>query len=208
MVRGFNLDGTLYFLWVRFAKKSLAIPHISVPDMRKIDPCQLKEWGFEGAIFDKDSTLTPPDVNELYPVLTTAFSGYKEVFKDKMAILSDSAGTRDDSNYEAAQQIERNMGIAVLRHDRKKPRGGIESVLDYFGCDPAKLFIIGDRIFTDVVFGNRYGLLTIHTSIISEEGENKAASLVRRYESSLINKWKSKGICAPVHPLYCKNVLI
>ncbi|MCX6708788.1 MAG: hypothetical protein NTW67_04050 [Candidatus Woesearchaeota archaeon] len=130
MVRGFNLDGVLYFLWARFVKKPLAVPHFSVSDISTINPEQLKNAGFEGVIFDKDNTLTLPYVNELYPSIRSAFSDFKRVFGDRMAIMSNSAGTRDDADYEDAQQIERDLGIAVLRHDRKKP-GGIESVLDY-----------------------------------------------------------------------------
>ncbi len=207
MVQGFNLDGTLYFLWARFVKKSLAIPHFSVSDICSISPEELKNAGFEGVIFDKDNTLTLPYVNELCPSIKGAFSGFRRVFGDKLVIMSNSAGTRDDINYEAARQIENSMGIAVLRHDRKKP-GGIESVLDYFGCDPAKLVIFGDRIFTDVVFGNRYGMLTVHTYSLSENGDNKLVSLLRKYELSLVDRWMGKGFCAPVHPLYRKDVLV
>lgn len=207
MVRSFNLNGVMYFFWARFVNRSLAIPHIFVPDISKLNPFLLKEGGFEGGVFDKDSTLTLPYGEELHPSLENCLPGYKQVFKGKLAIMSDSAGTRDDKNYEAAKRIERNLGIAVLRHDDKKP-GGIEAVIDYFGCAPDKLFIMGDRVFTDIVFGNRYGMLTVLTSAFSEEGDNKVAALLRRYERSLVKRWVEKGISAPVHPLYCKDVLI
>jgi len=38
---------------------------------------------------------------------------------------------------------------------------------------------VGDRILTDVLFGNRNGNLTIWTrQVITEEGDNKAALIV------------------------------
>ena len=121
--------------------------------------------------------------------------------------MSNSAGTRDDENYEDAKQIENDLGIPVLRHDRKKP-GGIDEVLQYFGCKPEELVMFGDRIFTDVVFGNRYGMLTIHSALLIEEGDNKAAAKIRKYELPLIRKWIEEGKTAPTHKNYNSDICL
>lgn len=78
-----------------------------------------------------------------------------------------------------AQQLESSLGVAVLRHKEKKPDGG--QYLSNFvkPIPPEKVAFVGDRIFTDILFGNRNGNLTIWTSqIITEEGDNKPALLV------------------------------
>jgi len=199
MSQTFNLDAILYFPWARFIRKSLAMPHFSVKDISMIDPEKLRYYGFKGLVFDKDNTLTAPYVNEIFPTIREAFNRYQSLYDGRLVIISNSAGTKDDKDYEDAKQIEHDLGITVLRHARKKP-GGIQEVLRFFDCGPQELVMFGDRIFTDIVFANRYGLLAIHTALLTEEGDNKAAAKIRRYEVPLLQRWKEAGIRAPNHP--------
>lgn len=207
MAQSINLEAMYYFPWARFIRKSLAIPHFSVQDISKIDPEKLKFHGFKGLLFDKDNTLTAPYVNEIYPTLQDTFSRYQSIFGHQIAIISNSAGTLDDKGYEDAKRIEQDLGIKVLRHMRKKP-GGIRAVRAYFECDPMKLVMFGDRIFTDIVFGNRYGMLTVHTRMLTEVGDNKAAAKVRKYELPLLEHWIKIGITPPPHPLYHRDICL
>ncbi|MBW2977897.1 YqeG family HAD IIIA-type phosphatase [Candidatus Woesearchaeota archaeon] len=206
-MQNFNLEGTLYFPWVML-RKSLAIPHFSVADISKIYFAKLKHYGFKGLVFDKDNTLTAPYKLEIYPTIIEAFAQCRDVFGNRIAIMSNSAGTNDDRNYhEQARAIEDALGIPVLRHTRKKP-WGIRAVRKYFGCDPSELAMFGDRIFTDVVFGNRYGMLTIHTALLTEEGDNPTAAKVRSYELPLVEKWIKRGKRPPHHEKYHADICL
>jgi len=206
MLQSVNLEGILYYPFVRLVRKTLAVPHFSVKDIREINPVKLKEYGFKGLIFDKDNTLTAPYVNELYPSIKEAFLEYKEVFGDRMIIMSNSAGVWwDDRGYKDALRIEDDLGIKVLRHFRKKP-GGIKPVIEYFGCHPSELVMFGDRVFTDIVFGNRYKMLTVLSTLLTEEGDNKNAAKVRRYELPLIQGWMERGLRAPTHEMYHEDI--
>lgn len=41
--------------------------------------------------------------------------------RDRIAILSNSAGSADDLGYEMAKQTEAALGLPVIRHATKKP---------------------------------------------------------------------------------------
>ncbi len=106
-----------------------------------------------------------------------------------MAILSNSAGTDDDPGYEDADIIEDALGIAVIRHREKKP-GGLQEVLDHFENveEPSQLCMVGDRLLTDVVFGNLHGMLTVHTLPLCKGEENKRDNKVARMIRAVENK--------------------
>lgn len=207
MAQSFNLDAILYFPFVRWINKSLAIPHFLVRDISMIKPEVLKEVGFKGLVFDKDNTLTAPYKLEIFPTIRESFERYREIFTDNIVIMSNSAGTKDDVGYREADKIESELGIRVLRHLRKKP-GGIKEVKNYFDCNPEELVMFGDRIFTDIVFGNRYGMLTVQTALLTEKGDNKAAAKIRKYELPLIQKWIKEGKTAHDHQMYDERICL
>jgi len=113
--------------------------------------------------------------------------------RKNVAILSNSAGTKDDPGYEDAKKIESDMGISVIRHDEKKP-GGLQEVLDHFDTvdDASQLCMVGDRLLTDIVFGNLFGMLTVHVLPLCEGEENKRdnkiASIIRTAENAALYK--------------------
>ena len=114
-----------------------------------------------------------------------------EIFgRDRVAIVSNSAGTKDDTDYKDAIEIEEALGINVIRHDEKKP-GGMEEVLKHFGMDdPAKICMVGDRLLTDIVFGNLYGMLTVHTLPLCQgednAKDNTVSAMIRSAENALL----------------------
>lgn len=74
----------------------------------------------------------------------------------------------------------------MVRHDAKKP-GGIEDVLAFFAGKDSEVRIdelcfVGDRLLTDVVFGNLHGMLTVHTRPLTLEGDNRPAAIFRFLE--------------------------
>lgn len=71
------------------------------------------------------------------------------------------------------------LGVPVLRHEEKKPSGGAALASHLHPIPADKIAFVGDRILTDVVFGNLNGNFTIWTrKIVTETGDNKAALIV------------------------------
>eukprot|EP00041_Stephanoeca_diplocostata_P008729 m.129096 g.129096 ORF g.129096 m.129096 type:complete len:214 (-) comp17453_c0_seq14:975-1616(-) len=148
-------------------------------------------------------------------------------------IFSNSAGSSDDPSFKEAIDLERSVGIPVLRHGTKKPMG-FETISAHFATGtPEQLVMVGDRvcvhcklpslpfisakkdsfsrsvcrvrtllqIFTDVVFGNSNGMLTIKTEPLTTHGDNAAVRLVRELENIFVYVLGVAGVVAPPHIL-------
>ena len=188
---------------------SLAVPHLRVAHVGSVDWAALHSSGIRGVVFDKDNTLTDPYVDELAADAVPAIAACREVFgSDRLLIMSNSAGGRDDAGWCAARAVESSLGMAVLRHGKKKPAGGDE-VMSWFrerseagvGVSPHELVFVGDRLLTDVVFGNLHGMLTVHVQPFTLRGDNPAARVIRTVENRVLLpllRWKRP----PPHPLF------
>ena len=151
------------------------------------------------------------DAPRVHPAVEAAINQVKETYGRNGVILSNSAGTGDDPGHREAAAFESSLGLPVLRHTNKKP-DCLAEVLAYFdgdgdggACQPHELCMIGDRILTDVVFGNLHGMLTVHTQIFTLEGDNRAAAFVRTLENELLvpaaRRWQPAGR-SPAHPCF------
>jgi len=201
MVQSFNLAAIRTTVRVLLREPTLALPHAHVRDISELDFAQLHASGCRGVIFDKDNTLTAPYKNEVYPRLAGALRSCVDTFgAERVAVLSNSAGTPDDPGGVAADALEAALGVHVLRRRHKKPRG-FESVREHFKCDGTALLMVGDRYLTDVVFGNLHGMCTVHTEQLTTAGDNRVAAVVRRVEDWLVARYRRRGLRAPPHPL-------
>jgi phosphatidylglycerophosphatase GEP4 len=182
---------------------SLLLPHATVRDFGALDFPRLRRAGVLGVVLDKDNTLTAPYADEIEPSLLPALKAARDAFGPTgIVVLSNSAGTPDDIGHAAANALERSLGLPVLRRRHKKPRG-FESVRSHFGgCEPGALLMVGDRLLTDVTFGNAHGMLTVHTTrLLSSAREPGVVRLARCFERFLADRYRRRGVRPPPHPL-------
>ncbi|KAG9138467.1 hypothetical protein Leryth_012744 [Lithospermum erythrorhizon] len=167
-----NIEGLACSVGILARNKNLAIPNLSVPDIRFIDWAELKRRGFQGVVFDKDNTLTIPYNLRLWAPLGESLEQCRSLFGNNVAVFSNSAGLHEyDPDGRKAKALERSIGIRVIRHMVKKPAGTAEEIERHFGCESSRLIMIGDRPFTDIVYGNKNGFLTILTNPLSVDEE-------------------------------------
>mgnify|MGYP006096656233 CR=1 FL=1 len=178
-------------------RPSLLEPCISVQDLSHINISSLVDRGIKGVIFDKDNTITAPYALEAHPQVKKALEDFKNCNSLKLVILSNSAGTPDDKHFLEALAITKSLGIPVLRHLEKKPEG-LQETLDFFQMKPQELAVVGDRILTDIVFGNLHGMTTIHTQPLTTKNDNKLAMVARFCENKLLLPLVSKEISKKV----------
>ncbi|KAI9260185.1 HAD superfamily phosphatase [Sporodiniella umbellata] len=138
------------------------MPHIIVKDMSCVNYTKLNKLGGIQVIgFDKDNCLTEPYVATIHPPFENAWKSCKDTFGQE----------------NIAQKLESSLGVRVLKHKKKKPDGGSDLSQFIKPVLPENVAFVGDRILTDVLFGNLNGNLTIWASnIITEKGDNKPAA--------------------------------
>jgi len=182
----------------------LLVPTYNVRSISDLDPAALKSSGVRYIVFDKDNTLATPYANELHPSLAKAMSAFRSNYQNKnMAILSNSAGCKDDDvGYKGAEAAERGIGVPVIRHVHKKPDPDcLQEVLAHFSLTsiadndsnnessrssssikPEQICIIGDRLLTDVIFGNLSGMHTAFVAPITLKKDHPIAVIIRFIE--------------------------
>ncbi|GAB5362908.1 hypothetical protein AAMO2058_000839000 [Amorphochlora amoebiformis] len=170
-------------------KPSVMVPHISTPNVNSIPFRALKSAGIKVVVFDKDNTITAPYSFELHDTARKGLAEAQKLFgKENVILMSNSAGTLDDDGFREADIIEHELGLPVLRHKEKKPKGMPELTAHFTGkIEPAEMCIVGDRVLTDVLFGSLNGLLTIHVSDpLDVKSDNKMARFWRVVENSFL----------------------
>jgi phosphatidylglycerophosphatase GEP4 len=206
--QSFNPAGIALFARILMggAAGSLPLPHLDVPDLRALDWPALAAAGFRGAVFDKDNTLTEPYARTLTPAGAAAVAGAVAAFgPGRVALLSNSAGLAQfDPHGEEADSLEADLGVPVVRHASKKPAGGAAAVEAALGAPSSALVMVGDRYLTDVVYGNRHGMLTVRPAPVTAAGEPAAVRLARRVERVLVARARRAGRGAPPHALVDK----
>ena len=165
---------------------TLCVPHWRVPSLAHIDWQQLRAQGIQAVVLDKDNTLAAPYGSTLFsPSLRSALHEAQDTFgSQRVALFSNTLGFVDST-----RQWE---GVAIVQHPHaQKPEGLIE-VLDHFHettgtpIEPHTVVMIGDRLLTDVVFGNMHGMATIYTEPLvtgPNSGEKWVVRVVRSFSS-------------------------
>ncbi|MCO5555504.1 hypothetical protein L7F22_009049 [Adiantum nelumboides] len=180
----------------------IALPHVEVSDICSIDWNALRLSGFKGVVLDKDNTITAPYVQSIWPSLASSLNDCKKAFEGRVALLSNSAGLYQyDADGTEAAALEQALNISVIRHGSKKPSGSSRELEKHFGCDASLLVMVGDRYFTDIVYGNKNGLLTFITKPLTLEGEPFVVKKVRGLEQFLVRRWREKGVVPVKHKL-------
>ncbi|QEU61520.1 Gep4 [Kluyveromyces lactis] len=170
MVVGFNLSATLNVARL-FKDPKLCIPSIKYANFNEIQlplPSHIK-----AIVLDKDNCFAKPHDDKVWPEYQKQWDKLKQLYPGKkLLIVSNSAGTNDDTAHIQAKTLEKSTGVPVLLHSIKKP-GCHDEIMAYFKdskvCeDPSEVAVVGDRLFTDVVMANTMGAYSVwlHEGVI------------------------------------------
>ncbi|NLX91351.1 MAG: YqeG family HAD IIIA-type phosphatase [Firmicutes bacterium] len=152
-------------------------PNQFVENIYHINLEQLAAEGIRGIIADLDNTLVPWNDNELFPEV---LEWIKEV-KDrgfKVCIVSNNHSERGDD-------LAKALNVPAIWRAVKPRRSSFRKALRIMDLNPAKVAVIGDQVFTDILGGNRLGLHTILVRPLNKR-EFFVTRLIRHVERMIL----------------------
>ena len=133
--------------------------------------------GIRAAVIDVDRTLLP---------------GRDVTLPDSVKVWLVDAGRRlhlhlfsNNPSRERIAAVADQLGVAFTFGAGKPRRGALRRVMEDLALDPAQVAMVGDRVFTDVLCGNRLGLYTVLVRPISSDGTPCHRDRVQRLERRL-----------------------
>ena len=159
-----------------------------------IDFNELSERGIKNLIIDVDSTIAHNDSGEIEPRVKDIL---KKVLDDgtieRACLVSNTmAGKRKE---ERVARMARELDIPYVaakfffRKPNKKP---FLMGLEYMNAQPGETAVIGDQIFTDVLGGNRLGMMTVLVKPLGKVHWSTIYTLRRFRERLLLRKMKKE----------------
>lgn len=156
-----NFSGTFNALRVLYSP-SLFLPQTVIPNFGKLPvpiPPGPSNKPVRVVVLDKDNCFAEPHSDEVWPDYKEKWQQLRKQYPgNQLLIVSNTAGSKDDSGNNQARALERNTGVKVFHHSLKKP-GCHSEILSYVRAQelvesPDEIAVIGDRLMTDVLMAN------------------------------------------------------
>jgi len=133
--------------------------------------------GIRALLLDVDRTLLPGhDVNLPAPVITWVDNARQHL---NLHLFSNNPSRQRIGAVADQLQVDFTSGAAKPR------RAALRKVLNHLQLRPEQMAIIGDRLFTDVLAGNRLGLYTVLVKPLQADGTPCNHDRVQRIERRL-----------------------
>jgi HAD superfamily phosphatase (TIGR01668 family) len=128
--------------------------------MLDISPPELYRRGIRGIIIDIDNTLT----EWRSPILPEGTAGWlQRAGRDgiKLCFVSNNSARH-------FRDVAEKLVIPFVAKAQKPRRHSFRMAMKIMGTTPEQTAVIGDQLFTDILGGNRMGMLTILVTPISD----------------------------------------
>lgn len=161
------------------------IPHLSVNSIYDIDLDALEQQGIKGIITDLDNTL----VGSKEPLATPVLINWLNQLKErgfKVVIVS-------NNDHPRVSTFALPLSVPFIHSARKPTNRAFRAAMELMGVTAKQTAVIGDQLLTDVLGGNRMGLLTILVLPISLQDEGVFTKFNRKIERRLKMNLRKKG---------------
>jgi HAD superfamily phosphatase (TIGR01668 family) len=134
--------------------RKLLTPDLILPTgVTGIDLQALKRRGIQGMILDVDDTLLVLGSSDLDPLVIEWVEQAKQDFQ--LWIASNNPSTR------LIGSVAHALDIPFINNAKKPFRRSLRRVIAEMELTPMQVAIVGDRLLTDILGGNRLGLYTV-----------------------------------------------
>ncbi|MCD6450129.1 MAG: YqeG family HAD IIIA-type phosphatase, partial [Thermotogaceae bacterium] len=149
---------TFFFLFGWFFRiGALISPNEWKDNVREVNYDSLIKNGFELFIFDFDNTLAPWKSTA---ILKENKKLLEELSKKAKVLIASNSSPR---------QMNNDLNLEIIWRSYKPFAGKIKRRIKDLGVNHKRVVVIGDQLFTDVLFGNLIGAYTIKVNPIKEE---------------------------------------
>ncbi len=131
----------------------------------------LLEWKVRGIIFDVDDTLVPIRQAEVDPAVAAWLDQLRPHFQ--IWLVSNNI------NRNRIRQIGESLDLPHIHRAGKPSRRALRRAVAQMGLPVEAVAMVGDRLLTDVLAGNRLGLVTVLVnSLLSGVVEEKPSAIL------------------------------
>ncbi len=158
-------------------------PKIYKKSVFDIDYEKLKNKGITCLVFDLDNTLGLID-NKKCPLRTKKL--IKELQKDFLVLIS------SNNTKKRIEPYLKELGIGGVHMSMKPLSYSLIKIKKNYGLKKKEMVIIGDQIVTDILAGNKFGILTVLVDPLGEK-DLRITGLNRAVEAKIIKYFKKRG---------------
>ncbi|MGB3560359.1 MAG: YqeG family HAD IIIA-type phosphatase [Geitlerinemataceae cyanobacterium] len=169
--------------WGKFLQPDLVLGNSIVG----LTPEILDRYQIEGLVFDVDDTLVPLKNTDLPESLKAQIAQLRQ----KAQIWLVSNNTSDTRISTIAQSLD----VPYISFAIKPFRRNLRKAMKAMNLPPERVAMVGDRLFTDVLAGNRLGMFSILVEPMVEPGQIARNSKIRAFEI-----WFSQKLGASLTP--------
>ena len=158
-------------------------PNLRAERVWDVDPKMLRARGIRGLVLDLDNTIVDWNRWELRDQVKQWAQEARRAGM-RCCITSNTRGV------DRIKAVADQMGAQWMANAGKPRRRACLRAMELMGTAPPETAVIGDQIFTDVLAGNRLGLVTILVGALSRADfpGTKIARLLER----MLGRWLSE----------------
>lgn len=142
-----------------------------------LTPDLLVQHQLEGLVLDVDDTIVPIGIGVAPPELILWIQTIKELVPVWLVT--------NNPNQVRIGAIAESLALPYFLSAAKPSRRKLRQAIEAMKIEPARVAMVGDRLFTDVLAGNRMGMFTILIEPIVLADSSVGFSLLRRVEFAI-----------------------
>ena len=156
--------------WIKLLEPNVYLPG----SVMTLTPELLQEYGIEGLIFDVDDTLVSSRTKEISPEVSQWLQDLKPLVK--IVLVSNNL------KHSRIRRVADAVNVPYYFGARKPSRRSLFKALEQMQLRPDQAAMVGDRLFTDVIAGNRTGMLSVLVDPMCSPEERRQGSWLRSIE--------------------------